>query len=209
MGTASASSATACWPGAANRPSVSGPLEPTSEGYALAKLAAWKLAAALGRETPAAVWRTVIPPNLYGRFDNFDPARSHLMAAAIVKIDAARREDLDEVVVWGDGRARREFMFAGDLADFLWAFHDRLEMLPETINVGVGEDHAVDEYYRVAAEVLGWRGRFAHDLARPSGVRRKLLDISAQRALRWSPATELERGVTSAAEYYRSLEGLC
>ncbi len=126
------------------------------------------------------------------------------MAAAIVKIDAALREGRDEVVVWGDGRARREFMFAGDLADFLWAFHDRLETLPETINVGVGEDHAVDDYYRVAAEVLGWRGRFVHDLSRPSGVRRKLLDVGAQRRLGWSPNTPLRTGVDVAAEDYRA-----
>lgn len=182
---------------------LAGSLEPTNEGYALAKLATWKLVQVLGREIPGAAWRTLVPPNLYGRFDHFHPTRSHLMAAAILKIDAARREGRAVVEIWGDGAARREFLFAADLADFIWRFCDRLGELPETLNVGVGEDHTIDDYYRAVAAAMGYRGRFAHDLAKPAGVRRKVLDVSAQQRLGWSPPTPLERGLAAAIAWFR------
>jgi GDP-L-fucose synthase len=186
---------------------LTGPLEPTNEGYALAKIAAWKLTQAFGREAPGRLWRTLIPPNLYGPYDRYDPARSHLVAAAIVKLDHAVRSGAPEVEIWGDGAARREFLFAADLADFIWRFHDRLEDLPEILNVGVGKDAAVDDYYRVVASVTGYRGAFRHDLSRPAGMRRKLLDISGQTRLGWRPATPLTEGVAAAVAHYRRNRG--
>ncbi len=182
---------------------LGGPLEPTSEGYGLAKLASWKLTETLGRATPGATWRTIIPPNLYGPHDRFDPVRSHLVPAIVLKIDAAMAAGDDEVTIWGDGSARREFMYAADLADFLWRFHDRLEELPETMNVGVGADHSVDDYYRIVGEVLGYEGRFRHDMSRPTGIPHKLLDTAAQRDLGWSPATHLSEGIAATAACYR------
>jgi GDP-L-fucose synthase len=184
---------------------LTGPLEPTNEGYALAKLAAWKLTQAFGREAPGRLWRTLIPPNLYGPYDRYDPARSHLLAAAIAKIDRALSVDAQEVEIWGDGMARREFMFAGDLADFIWRFHDRLEDLPETLNVGVGEDATVNDYYRTVAAVMGYRGAFSHDLGRPVGMRRKLLDVTGQTRLGWRPVTHLVEGVSAAVAALRSI----
>ena len=184
---------------------LTGPLEPTNEGYALAKIAAWKLTQAFGRETPGRCWRTLIPPNLYGPHDRYDPARSHLLAAAIAKIDHALSIGAPEVEIWGDGTARREFMFAGDLADFIWRFHDRLEDLPETLNVGVGEDVTVNDYYRTVAAVMGYRGGFRHDLGRPVGMRRKLLDVTGQARLGWRPATHLLDGVSAAVAALRSV----
>ncbi len=183
---------------------LSGPIEPTNEGYGLAKLAAWKLTEAAGRASPDLVWRTIIPPNLYGPHDHFDPARSHLVPSVILKISAAVAGGLDEVSIWGDGAARREFMFAADLTDFLWRYHDRLEALPETINVGVGVDHSVDDYYGLIGKVLGYTGRFTHDLARPSGIPSKLLDVTQQNALGWAPATSLEDGIAATAVYFQT-----
>lgn len=183
---------------------LSGPLETTNEGYAVAKIAAWKLTQAYGRETSGVTWRTLIPPNLYGPHDRFDPLRSHLIAAAILKIETARRHGDEAVDIWGDGTARREFLYAGDLADFLWRFHDRLELLPETMNVGVGDDASVEDYYRAAARALGWNGRFINDLARPVGVLRKRLDVTAQARLGWRPPTHLAGGLAATTAWYRS-----
>ena len=182
---------------------LTGPLEPTNEGYALAKLAAWKLTLAFGREAPGRLWRTLIPPNLYGPHDRFGPERSHLVAAAIKKIDDALRSEAGEVEIWGDGTARREFMFAGDLADFIWRFHDRLEELPETLNVGVGVDATVADYYRAVAAASGYRGAFRHDVGRPVGMTRKLLDVAGQTRLGWRPATSLMEGIAKAVAAYR------
>ena len=186
---------------------LSGPLEPTNEGYALAKIAAWKLTQAFGGEAPGRLWRTIIPPNLYGRHDRYGSVRSHLLAAAIAKIDHAVSVGAPEVEIWGDGTARREFMFAGDLADFIWTFHDRLDDLPETLNVGVGEDATVDDYYRTVASVLGYGGAFRHDLTRPVGMRRKRLDVTGQARLGWRPTTPLAAGVAAAVASYRRERG--
>lgn len=182
---------------------LDGRLEPTNEGYALANLATWKLTETLGRATPGATWRTIIPPNLYGPHDRFDPVRSHLIPAAILKIDAAIAAGDNKVTIWGDGSARREFMFAADLADFIWRFHDRLDALPETMNVGVGTDHSVDEYYRVIAHHMGYGGRFAHDLTRPTGIAHKLLDVVVERELGWTPPTDLHDGIAATTAFYR------
>ena len=182
---------------------LGGPVEPTSENYGLAKLASWKLTQTIGRAVPGLAWRTVIPPNLYGAHDHFDPVRSHLVPSVILKISAAMDAGQDEVSIWGDGTARREFMFAPDLADFLWRYHDRLEELPETMNVGVGVDHSIDHYYRLVGEVLGYGGRFTHDLTRPSGIPHKLLDVTEQSRLGWAPVTALRDGIETTAAYFR------
>ncbi len=183
---------------------LGGPIEPTSENYGLAKLVSWKLTQTIGRASPDLIWRTVIPPNLYGAYDHFDPVRSHLVPSVILKISAAMDAGRDEVSIWGDGAARREFMFAPDLADFLWRYHDRLEELPETMNVGVGVDHSVNDYYRLIGEVLGYAGRFTHDRSRPSGIPYKLLDVTAQAKLGWAPRTTLRDGVAATAAYFRA-----
>ena len=183
---------------------LGGPIEPTNESYGLAKLMSWKLTQTLGQASPDLTWRTVIPPNLYGPHDHFDPVRSHLIAAIVLKISAAMAAGKDEVTIWGDGSARREFMFAPDLADFIWRFHDRLDALPETMNVGVGADHSVNDYYRIVGDVLGYAGRFIHDTKRPTGIAHKLLDTTAQGELGWSPATSLKTGIAATAAFYRA-----
>jgi len=184
---------------------LSAPLEPTNEGYALAKIAVARLAQAMRAENPALAWVTLIPPNLYGPFDHFDPVRSHLPAAAIMKIEAAVRSGAASVEIWGDGAARREFMFAPDVADFLWFAVGHLADLPPLMNVGVGEDRTVTEYYEVVARAAGWRGAFTYDATRPTGMRRKLLDVSAQRGLGWSPPTSLEAGIAATLAWYREV----
>jgi len=182
---------------------LQGALEPTNEGYALAKIATAKLCEYISRESPELVYKTLIPCNVYGKYDSFDPARSHLVASVIKKVHDAKTTGGDVVEIWGDGTARREFLYAGDLADCLVRAVERFETLPETMNVGAGDDHAVDEYYSVAADVLGWRGRFVHDLAKPVGMKRKLVSVERQLAWGWTPKTDLRRGIARTYEYYR------
>lgn len=172
-----------------------GNLEPTNAGYVASKLEAWTLARAMRRARPELAWMTLIPPNLYGPGDHYEPDRSHLVAAALAKIRAAKTAGADEVTIWGDGEALRESLFVDDLADFIWRFAERVEILPETLNVGPGEDHTVNAYHEMAAEAVGWTGVFRHDLDKPVGMRRKLLDVSRLSALGWRPDTNMRAGL--------------
>ncbi len=183
---------------------LSGPLEPTNEAYAIAKSAVQRLAAYITSETPAFQYKTLIPCNLYGRYDAFDPKRSHLAAAVIHKLHRAKVEGRDTVDIWGDGSARREFLYAGDLADAVLTAIERFDTLPPVLNVGAGVDHTVNAYYQAAAEVTGFSGRFTHDLSKPVGMMRKLMDVSRATAWGWTARTPLEQGLAEAYEFYKA-----
>lgn len=181
---------------------LTGELEPTNEGYALAKIHAARLCQYLRRQEPTLQYRTLVPCNLYGRHDHFEPERSHLVAAALQKLHAARLAGAQTVEIWGDGTARREFMDAADLADAVVRHVLQGHDAPELMNIGPGHDHAVNDYYAAAAQVVGWQGRFVHDLSRPVGMRRKLLDVSRQAAWGWAPRTGLREGLARSYQYF-------
>ncbi len=181
---------------------LTGELEPTNEGYALAKIMTMRLCQYIRREAPHLHYKTLIPCNLYGRHDSFDPDRSHMVPSVIRKIHAAKANGLDTVEIWGDGTARREFMFAGDLAEFIWkAVHD-LGTLPDLMNVGLGKDHSISDYYSAIAKAVGWTGRFVHDLSKPVGMVRKLCSTARQDAWGWAAPTSLENGLKQTYTYY-------
>lgn len=183
---------------------LTGGLEPTNEGYALAKLTVARLCQYVTRETRGSMrYLTIIPCNLYGPWDKFDPERAHLIPAVIAKIHRAMLRGVDTVTVWGDGSARREFLYAGDLADFIRFALGRLDTLPELMNLGLGLDHTILEYYTTTAQVLGWRGRFVHDLDKPVGMQRKVVDTSIQETLGWAPSTSLEEGIRKTFAFYQ------
>ncbi|MDK8873119.1 GDP-L-fucose synthase [Paracoccus sp. SSJ] len=181
---------------------LTGALEPSNEGYALAKIMAMRLVDYTCREDRSLQWRTLIPCNLYGPHDKFDPRRSHLLPAIIHKIHRARVEGHETVEIWGDGTARREFMYAGDLADAILRALADPSALPQVMNVGPGVDHTIDDYYRTVAEVIGWRGRFTHELGKPAGMRRKLLSVARQAEWGWAPRTGLREGIAATYAWY-------
>lgn len=182
-----------------------GELEPTNEGYGLAKLAVARLCAFVSEEQSALSYKTLMPCNLYGLHDKFDPKVSHLVPAIIRKVHEAKVSGAETVEIWGDGTARREFMFAGDLADGIWYAVDRFDDLPGFMNIGLGHDHSVTDYYTEAARVIGWDGQFTHDLTKPTGMTQKLVSIARQEAFGWTLKTSLAEGIALTYAYFREL----
>ena len=182
---------------------LQGELEPTNEGYALAKIATARLCEYIGRENPEFHYKTLIPCNIYGPHDKFDPEHSHMIPAVIHKMHAAKTSGHKEVVIWGDGCARREFMYAGDLADCLVQAVIRLDSLPATMNIGIGMDYSINEYYAAIAQVVGFDGTFVHDLGKPVGMARKLVNIERAEQWGWRARTVLLEGLRKTYAYYR------
>jgi len=181
---------------------LKGELEPTNEGYAIAKIFSTRLCEYIRREDPIYQYKTLIPCNLYGLYDKFDPNKSHLVPAIIHKIHQAKISNKPSVEIWGDGNARREFMYSADLADAVFNAAKNMEILPNKINIGIGNDYTINEYYETIAEVLDWNGVFIHDLSKPVGMMRKLCDTSLQSNWGWKPKTSLKNGLTKTYQYY-------
>jgi len=177
-------------------------LEPTNEGYALAKLSVLKLCEYISKQYPDFQYKTLVPCNLYGRFDKFDENSSHMIPAVIRKIHEAKVANNKEVVIWGDGLAKREFMYCGDLAQCIFQAVQRFEGLPFVMNAGVGKDYTINEYYDVIKAVVGFDGDFVHDLDKPVGMSQKLLDVSRQKEWGWMPQTSLVDGVRKTYDYF-------
>ncbi|MCS6757704.1 MAG: GDP-L-fucose synthase [Candidatus Devosia euplotis] len=186
---------------------LKGELEPTNEGYALAKIFALRLCQYINKQDTEVRYKTFVPCNLYGRYDNFSPEHSHLIPAIIHKIHQARLAGSETVEIWGDGTARREFMYVEDLADAVVKAIDDFDVVPEILNVGVGFDYSINEYYQAAARVVGWQGRFVHDTTRPVGMKQKLVDVERQRHWGWAPPTALDGGIERAYLYYMGEAG--
>lgn len=186
---------------------LTGPLEPTSEPYAIAKIAGIKLCEALARQHGCR-FITLMPCTLYGPNDNFDPKGSHVLPALVRKFDAAAREHkqtgvLPVVELWGSGAPRREFMFVDDFADaclFLMECYEDSALL----NVGVGDDLSIRELAGIVAEVTSFRGEVRWDLSKPDGTPRKLLDVARLSALGWRPTTSFEEGLQATYAWYQS-----
>lgn len=179
---------------------LTGTLEPTNEGYAIAKIAIAKLCEYAEKEYGLR-YKTIIPCNIYGKYDNFNPENSHLVPAVIRKTHKALRRNF-EVEIWGNGKARREFMYAGDIADFILFSLSHYDKLDSITNVGLGHDYTILEYYETIADVIGYRGRFKFDLTKPVGMKRKLNSIKKQSVLGWKPRYTLKEGIIKTNEYY-------
>lgn len=185
---------------------LTGTLEPTNEGYAIAKCATTRLCAYISAQYPGMVYKTLVPCNLYGKYDKFDPQHSHMIPAIIQKIDQAMLRGESAVEIWGDGNARREFMYAEDLAQLTLMAVRHFDLLPDIMNVGLGYDYTVNDYYQAVADVLHYQGTFTHDLTKPAGMRRKLVDISKQTAFGFTPRFTLKEGIQKTYDYYKTLQ---
>ncbi|MBQ6757941.1 MAG: aminotransferase class I/II-fold pyridoxal phosphate-dependent enzyme [Selenomonadaceae bacterium] len=186
---------------------LTGELEPTNEGYAIAKIACARMCSYITRENPDFQYKTLIPCNIYGRWDKFFGDRAHLIPAVIQRLIQAVDSGQEEIEIWGDGSARREFMYTGDLADCIWQAVERFDELPDLMNVGLGVDYSVDDYYDVIAKVIGFKGKFTHDLSKPAGMKRKLTDVSRMLKFGWRPKTTLEDGIRQTVDFYRKHVG--
>jgi GDP-L-fucose synthase len=175
---------------------LTGPLEPTNEPYAIAKIAGIKMCEAY-RAQYGSDFISVMPTNLYGPGDNYHPEHSHVVAALIRRFHEAKVSGAAEVAVWGTGKPRREFLYVDDMADAC-VFALKTYSGEGILNIGLGEDIAISEFAEVVAEVVGYRGRIVFDTTRPDGTPRKLVDVSRLAALGWRATTGLREGLALA-----------
>jgi GDP-L-fucose synthase len=179
---------------------LAGPLEPTNEWYAVAKIAGVKLCDAYRRQY-GCDFISAMPTNLYGPYDNFDLASSHVLPALLAKLHDAQEQGRSEVSIWGTGKPRREFLHVDDLADaavFLLQHYSS----EGPINVGTGQDLPIAELATLIARVVGWRGQFVYDHAKPDGTPRKLLDVGKLGALGWRARIALVDGIGETYRWY-------
>jgi GDP-L-fucose synthase len=179
---------------------LTGALEETNDAYAIAKIAGILQVQAFRRQYGRR-WISVMPTNLYGPGDNFHPENSHVLAALVRRFHEAKRSNASEVTLWGTGTPLREFLFVDDLADaviFLLQHYDD----PATINIGSGQELSIRELAEKIAAVVGFGGQIVHDLTKPDGTPRKLLDTSRLDDLGWSAPTSLDEGLRRTYEWY-------
>jgi GDP-L-fucose synthase len=179
---------------------LTGPLEPTNDAYAIAKIAGVLHVQALRREHGAS-FVSAMPTNLYGPGDNFDLATSHVLPALIRRMHEAKASGATSVTLWGTGTPRREFLHVDDLARACVHLLETYDA-PEPINVGTGEDIAIRDLAALVADVVGYDGEVAWDTSRPDGTPRKLLDVSRITALGWRPEVPLRQGIQATYEWF-------
>lgn len=179
---------------------LSGPLEPTNEAYAIAKIAGVKLCQAFSREY-GANFISAMPTNLYGPNDNFDLETSHVLAALLRKAYEAKKSSARELVVWGTGTPRREFLHVDDCASACLFLLEKYDS-PEIINVGCGEDISIHELAELICDVVGFDGELSWDKTKPDGTPRKLLDLSKLRGFGWTPTIPLRDGIAKTYEWF-------
>ena len=183
---------------------LTGPLEPTNEPYAVAKIAGIKTCEAM-RSTLGLTYTSVMPTNLYGPNDNFDLQTSHVLPALIRKCHEAKERGDDTLEIWGSGTPKREFLHVDDMADacvFLLEHDDPVDL----VNVGTGQDISILDLAHLIAEVVGFEGRIVRDPTKPDGTPRKLLDVSRMAQLGWTARIGLREGIAATYAWYRQQE---
>lgn len=180
---------------------LTGPLEPTNEWYAVAKIAGIKLCAAYRRQY-GCDFISAMPTNLYGPGDRYDLMQGHVAAALIMKVHGAKSSGARSIELWGTGTPKREFLFVDDMADAC-VFLLKSYSGEEHVNVGTGEEITISDLARRIARVAGWQGEFVYDHSKPDGTPRKVMDVSRLREMGWRSSTSLDEGLAMAYAWYR------
>jgi GDP-L-fucose synthase len=184
---------------------MTGALEETNDAYAVAKIAGIQQVKAM-RKQHGRSWISVMPSNLYGPGDNYDPQNSHVLPALIGRYSEAKQQGLEEVTNWGSGEPRREFLFSDDLADAAFFLAENYDGA-EHVNVGSGTDLTIRELAEIVAKNVGYQGKTSWDTSKPDGTPRKLMDSSKINQMGWEPSTTIEDGIKLAIEDYRARFG--
>jgi len=179
---------------------LSGKLEETNEGYAIAKISVAKYCKFLSDK--GLNYKTIIPCNIYGKYDDFSETGSHMIPGVIARMHKAKINNENYIEIWGDGTARREFMYAEDLADAIWFCVKNIKQIPKFINVGIGEDFSIKDYYRTISQIVGFKGEFKFDRTKPVGMKRKLISSKKINQLGWMPKFSLNKGISYTYNYY-------
>ena len=179
---------------------MTGKPEPTNAGYAWAKIAGMELCRAISQEH-GLDFTSCMPTNIYGIGDTFDPEKSHVIPALIRRMHEAQVNQTPEVVIWGSGNTRREFLYVDDAADaIVWLLENYDD--PDFLNVGTGEDISIKELAEIIKGVVGYEGKLVYDTTKPDGFPRKLLDVSKLTKLGWKYSTPFEKGLKTTYEWY-------
>ena len=181
-----------------------GAFEGPIEGYALSKYVVYR-ACAMANEQYDVAFKTILPCNLFGPYDNFSLETGHMLPAILHRMHQAKEHDNAPIVIWGDGSAKREFLYAPDLADFICFSLENFEDLPEVMNVGSGVEVSVKEMHQHMAKITGYSGELKHDLDKPVGRLRRYLDLHHQQRLGWSPKTPFEEALALTYDYLRGI----
>lgn len=182
---------------------LSGYLEPTNEGYAIAKIAGIKLCESLSKQY-GANFITCMPTNLYGPGDNFDPVNGHVIPSLIRKFVEAKIQNLPEVLCYGTGKPFREFLHVDDLADACLFLMENYNDTQNTVNVGSGEEIPIYDLVHLVADLVGYKGKIQWDSTKPDGTPRKRLDSSRIKSMGWAPNVSLERGLKATIDWFEN-----
>lgn len=175
---------------------LNGHLEDQKEAYGLAKGVIVRLCHMLNLQYPGLEFKSLIPCNLYGKYDHYGAEDAHMVPAVMTRMHEAVHRQIPEITMWGDGTARREYLYAGDFAEFVSLAVSGFEKLPELLNVGTGDDYSVRDCYEAIAEVVGFKGAIIPDIKRSAGAKRRILDTSElTRSFRWKPRISLRDGL--------------
>ena len=179
-----------------------GNFEPTNEGYAVSKFLSIKICKFIS-EKDGYSYKTLVPTNLYGPNDNYNLEKSHLLAAIIKKLSDAKKKKIKHIEIWGNGKARREFMYISDLSEAILFAIKNFPKLPLVLNIGTGKDYTVENYYKKASKIILPSAKFYFNKKKPTGMKRKLLDVSISKKLGWKAKVSLTQGIKKTYKEYK------